>query len=190
VLQPIVVVTVVAAGSVDDYNGATRLSLREAVALESDVGVDEVALTIKAASVILRFDITLESEQASTQLTQRLSQTALANASAASYLLGVTVESAPAIETSVRRIVYAHPAAPPPLQGSSDHTLIMYIGIGGGVTILLAILCAGARAARGSTKKRGTGSRAKGCMSRCGQARVCMPNTEESTPGIDNRIVS
>ena len=141
VLQPQVVITLVAAGAVDDYDQSTRADLREALASETGVSVDDVALTIEAASVVMRFDVNVESEAAGAQLVTSLS-TSMSTASAASSLLGVQVESTPQLEAVVTRIVVVvpSPSTPPPSGPSGGGGLIGAIAGGGGAGMLLVLL--------------------------------------------------
>ena len=63
-LQPQVVITLVAAGSIDDYDETRRTSLRAGFAANMGVGIDAVALTIAPASVAMRFEVDVATEEA------------------------------------------------------------------------------------------------------------------------------
>jgi len=138
VLQPQVVITLVASGTVDDYDDGKRANLREGFAAEMGVAADDVALTIEAASVLVRFDVDVSSEEAGAQLVTSLSAR-LSSASAASSLLGIEVESTPTLEAVVTRIVLQPPPSMPP-SGGGGSVMLGAIAGGAGVTLLLLLL--------------------------------------------------
>ena len=119
-----------AAGSVDDFDLVKRTRLRTRVAAAADVTVEKVTLSVEAASVRLRFDVSSVEATALTALAASLAA-ALPSADAASTLLGVTVLMAPLLTI----------AGQSPLEESTGH-----IDSGGGKDSSLALPLAGASA--------------------------------------------
>ena len=110
---PPVVLTMTAAGSVDDFDETTtaglakKTSLRGSIASAAGVDASAVTLTITAGSVIITATIAVPASSTAAAVQTTLSST-LGTAAAASAALGVTVESVPAI------VVAAPPPLPPP----------------------------------------------------------------------------
>ena len=105
--------SVVAAGSVDDFTPAVQTEMRAAVAAEAGVAVSDVSLAVEAASVRLTFTITLPSEAAATAAVGAL-QARLLNPAAASAFL-----STASLTVAVESIVSA-PAIVQPDAGSGE----------------------------------------------------------------------
>ena len=136
----------VAAGSVDDFDLVKRTRLRTRVATAAGVTVEKVTLSVEAASVRLRFDVSSVEATALTALAASLAA-ALPSADAASTLLGVTVLMAPLLTIAGQSKPLALPPQPPrdpippPLEESTGH-----IDSGGGKDSSLALPLAGASA--------------------------------------------
>jgi hypothetical protein len=142
-LVPQVVITLVAAGTVEDYDDDARTGLIEAFAAESGVPPEDVTLTIEPASVLIRFVVDLPSEAASAQLKAALA-TSMADASAASSLLSIAVESTPLVAAVVTRIILqpplSPPAAPPTPSQEGGGSILLGAAAGGGGGLLVVLL--------------------------------------------------
>ena len=174
-MQPQVVVTLVAAGAVDDFDQATRAGLREAFATAAGVAMADVALSVEAASVRLRFEVDVPSEEQGTSLVITLASK-LTSASAASALLSIDVQSTPTLASVVTRIVVAGtpPSAPPPGDGS----IVIIAAAGGGALLVLCvrlILCKAK--ARRSRHAEGRSSPPSRCWSQ-----VSLPTPRKTVP--------
>ena len=139
VFQPQVLITLVAAGSVEDFDESRRTGLRTSLAAEVGVDVDDVALTVESASVRLRFDVNVATEQAAAQLVSTLSSS-LSTTATASALFGITVEEAPQLEAVVTRIVLVGSPPSTPPEGEAGGMLVVGVIAGAGGGLLLAIV--------------------------------------------------
>ena len=101
---PPVVLILAASGSVSDY--ADTSSIQSKVAKLAGVDASAVTITVAAASVIITATIAVPASTTSTQV-QAVLSAALPTATAATTVLGITVESAPTI------VVAAPPPSPP-----------------------------------------------------------------------------
>ena len=107
-----VAVEFVAAGSPEDYGESARQQLVDAFAALAGVPASRISLSIEAGSVIIRVIIAVASVDGATVLSASLASI-LVNASSASAILGVDVQSSPTI---VSREVASRPSssdAPP-----------------------------------------------------------------------------
>jgi len=129
----------VAAGSVDDFGLARRNGLRTRLATAAGVSVQNVTLSIEAASVRLRFFVSVEAAS-STALAAAL-KAALPSADAASAMLGVEVLTTPLLALEGR---------PPPLHRDPTPTSVnesaSHVESGGGEDSSLVLRLAGAGA--------------------------------------------
>ena len=89
-------ITIIAAGTVDDYNTTLLSSMEETFAAAANVSVDAVTVTVAAASVVLTVTIGTDSEAEADGVSASLS-TSLASASAASAFLNIAVEATPSV---------------------------------------------------------------------------------------------
>ena len=110
--QSLVVLTMTAGGSVDDY--ADTSSLRGAIAAIADVDASAVTVAVTAASVLITVTITVPAA-ATPAAVQALLTSSLGTADAASAALGITVLSVPTVVVAVPPSPLASPASPPPL---------------------------------------------------------------------------
>ena len=124
----------IAAGSVEDFGLARRTELRTRLAAVAGVAVEKVTLGVEAASVRLRFSVSVEAA-AATALAAAL-EAALPSAAAASALLGVAVLTLEGWAPQLHR-----DPTPPSLNESASH-----VESGGGEDSSLALLLAGAGA--------------------------------------------
>ena len=129
----------VAAGSMDDFGLARRTELRTRLATVAGVSVQKVTLSIEAASVRLRFSVSVEAT-ASTALAAAL-EAALPSADAASAMLGVVVLTMPLLTLEGWPPQLHRDPTPPSLNESASH-----VESGGGEDSSLALLLAGAGA--------------------------------------------
>ena len=129
----------VAAGSVGDFGLARRTELRTRLAAAAGVAVEKVTLSVEAASVRLRFSVSVEAA-ASTALAATL-EAALPSADAASALLGVAVLTTPLLTLGEQPPRLHRDPTAPPLNESASH-----VESGGGEDSSLALLLAGAGA--------------------------------------------
>ena len=111
--------TLVAAGSVSDYDAAAQAELRRRLAVAAAVDEARVDLSVEAASVRLRFDVWLDSDEAAQAVATALAAGQLASAAAASSLLGVTVEASPLLFVS-GQLLRAEPSPPSPPPTADD----------------------------------------------------------------------
>ena len=84
--------TLTAAGTVDDYSDAKKASIASTLAAEAGVSVDVVSVSVEAASVIVTARIQATDETQSTSIATALSAR-LSSADAATSFLGIQVES-------------------------------------------------------------------------------------------------
>ena len=91
--QAVVLYTVIASGTIDDYTPQLQSAMREAVAIAAGVDLSYVALTITAASVSLQFTIITPPSASSDGLESNLSRS-MGTSADASSALGIRVESA------------------------------------------------------------------------------------------------
>ena len=129
----------VAAGSVDDFGLARRTELRTRLAKAAGVAVEKVILSIEAASVRLRFSVSVGAA-ASTAVAAAL-EAALPSADAASTMLGVVVLTTPLLTLEGQPPLLHRDPTPPSLNESASH-----VESGGGDNSNLALLLAGAGA--------------------------------------------
>ena len=135
----VVSLVLVAAGSVDDFDLARRTELRTRLATAAGVSVQKVTLSIEAASVRLRFSVSVEAA-ASTALAAAL-EAALPSADAASTMLGVVVLTPPLLTLEGWPPQLHRDPTPPSLNESASH-----VESGGDEDSSLALLLAGAGA--------------------------------------------
>ena len=141
----------VAAGSVDDFSLARRTKLRTRVATAAGVAVEQVTLSVEAASVLLRFSILVDAA-ASTTMAASLAA-ALPSADAASALLGVAVETVPLLTLAGQSEPLILPPqphrdpTPPTLDESASHVASgrsedsnLALPLAGAGALLLAVL--------------------------------------------------
>ena len=131
----VVSLVLVAAGSVADFGLARRTELRTRLATAAGVAVEKVTLSIEAASVHLRFSVSVE-VAASTALAATL-EAAFPSADAASALLGVAVLTTPLLTLEGRPPQLHRDPTPPSLNESASH-----VESGGGEDSSLALLLA------------------------------------------------
>ena len=131
----VVSLVLVAAGSVADFGLARRTELRTRLATAAGVAVEKVTLSIEAASVHLRFSVSVE-VAASTALAAAL-EAAFPSADAASALLGVAVLTTPLLTLEGRPPQLHRDPTPPSLNESASH-----VESGGGEDSSLALLLA------------------------------------------------
>ena len=79
-----------------DYDASAITSLRQAFATAAAVDLADVTVSVAAASVLITATIAVEGESASSSVASSLSS-ALSSASAATSVLGITVEQAPTV---------------------------------------------------------------------------------------------
>jgi len=91
------VTTLTAAGVVEDYDEAVRASLAQVFATEAGVALSAVTVEVAPASVVLTVSIAVSTPAQSDAISNTLSAR-LASATAASAILGISVESTPAID--------------------------------------------------------------------------------------------
>lgn len=165
-LQTQLVVTLVAAGSSEDYDQERRNALRQRFA-SSMTGVETsaVSLTVEAASVHLRFAIDVASKEAAEQLVSSLSSS-LGSASAASSLLDIQVESAPEMKTVVTRVLIQPPVAASPTAG--------VVGAAAAAAVTVAALVLALLLMRSRRARRG------GAHGICSTPRVTAPAQDEN----------
>jgi len=108
------VVTFTAAGSADDYQegSAASLQVKTALATTANVDANKVTLVITSGSVNIDAIIAVEDATAAAAAESAVGG-AMSDASAASALLGIVVESAPVLVTKVA-VVDMSPPSPPP----------------------------------------------------------------------------
>ena len=137
---PPVMLTMMASGSVSDYEDTS--SLRTAIASAAGVEAEAVTITVAAASVIITAAIAVPASTTSTNV-QTLLSAALPTAAAATAMLGITIESAP-------RVVVATTGPSPSLEDTVSHTEpngteldtpVLVIIILGGLAVL-GLVCA------------------------------------------------
>ena len=129
----------VAAGSVDDFDLVRQTELRTRLATAAGVAVQKVTLSVEAASVRLRFSVSVE-VAASTALAAAL-EAAFPSADAASALLGVAVLTTPLLTLEEQPPQLHRDPTPPSLNESASH-----VESGGGEDSSLVLLLAGAGA--------------------------------------------
>ena len=129
----------IAAGSVEDFGLARRTELRTRLAAVAGVAVEKVTLGVEAASVRLRFSVSVEAA-AATALVAAL-EAVLPSADAASALLGVAVLTTPLLALEEQPPQLHRDPTPPSLNESASH-----VESGGGEDSSLALLLAGAGA--------------------------------------------
>ena len=135
----VVSLVLVAAGSVDDFGLVRRTELRTHLATAAGVAVQKVSLSVEAASVRLRFSVSVE-VAASTALAAAL-EAAFPSADAASALLGVAVLTTPLLTLEEQPPQLHRDPTPPSLNESASH-----VESGGGEDSSLVLLLAGAGA--------------------------------------------
>jgi hypothetical protein len=129
----------VAAGSVEDFGLARRTELRTRLAAAAGMAVEKVTLGVEAASVRLRFFVSVEAA-AATALVAAL-EAVLPSADAASALLGVAVLTTPLLALEGQPPQLHRDPTPPSLNESASH-----VESGGGGDSSLALLLAAAGA--------------------------------------------
>jgi len=135
----VVSLVLVAAGSVEDFGLARRTELRTRLAAVAGVAVEKVTVGVEAASVRLRFSVSVEAA-AATALVAAL-EAALSSADAASALLGVAVLTTPLLALEEQPPQLHRDPTPPSLNESASH-----VESGGGEDSSLALLLAAAGA--------------------------------------------
>ena len=135
---------VVAAGDVADYDtDAEKAPLITAFAQSVGAAVEDVTLTVEAASVKLTFEVVTKSEVAKAAFESTMTTWA-AQPAAATAALGVTVQSTTLKET----VTVAPPPLPPPPMTppptppptSSEVDIVVIVGVVAGVVAVL-VLC-------------------------------------------------
>ena len=129
----------IAAGSVEDFGLARRTELRTRLAAVAGMAVEKVTLGVEAASVRLRFFVSVEAA-AATALVAAL-EAVLPSADAASALLGVAVLTTPLLALEGQPPQLHRDPTPPSLNESASH-----VESGGGEDSSLALLLAAAGA--------------------------------------------
>ena len=132
--RPAVEMTLLAAGSVEDYDDTKRQSLKDSVAALNP-GAEEVLLTIRPASVSITLQI-LFADLAAANSAASAMRTALGSSAAgASAALGISVQSVPSITAKVVVVVVDRPPS------SGDSVIIgAAAGGGGGLLLVLVVL--------------------------------------------------
>ena len=130
--------TIVASGTVSDYDSVTRIGLRINVATELGVPASAVSLQITAASVNLKFSVSYDNPDQAAAGSSALA-TKLSNTSAASALLStpskpVVVESIASLPSVVTATASPPPppparSGPPPLPPSPPPPVVVGIGL-------------------------------------------------------------
>ena len=128
----LLLLSMTAAGTVDEIDEAQQTSMRQTIANETGVDVENVSLEITAASVNILAYIMVPVTMAVATVQSAL-ETSFATADAASNLLGVTVESEP-------QVAQASPPSSPP---SDDKAGIIAGSTVGGVLLLVLVLVLG-----------------------------------------------
>ena len=107
-------VSVTASGTVSDYapGSSAATTIKTNIATTAGVSPSDVSLTVTAASVNIRCDISVADAAAAESATSAVT-TATSDMTKASTLLGITVESVPVVETKVE--IVNMPPPPPPL---------------------------------------------------------------------------
>lgn len=138
----------VAAGTIDDYNTAKQDEMKETIAEEAGVSVDNVILEITAASVNILAYVMIPVELAVSSVQSAL-ESSFATATQASDLLNVVVESEP-------QVVRASPPSSPP---SDDAPIGIIAGAAGGgallIFIFVVICCYCSRQSKSAPPKQG-----------------------------------
>ena len=128
----LLLLSMTAAGTVEEIDEAQQTSMRQTIANETGVDVENVSLEITAASVNILAYIMVPVTMAVATVQSAL-ETSFATADAASNLLGVTVESEP-------QVAQASPPSSPP---SDDKAGIIAGSTVGGVLLLVLVLVLG-----------------------------------------------
>merc|ERR1719473_1952690 len=121
-----VTTAVVVSGDISDYTDSVRSALIAKVAMEANVPVSAVTLTVGAASVRLSFSIAVPTAQAASNASSALT-VQLANPAAASAFLTTTshtvtveaIHSAPAITFAPSPPPPSSPLSPPAIASTS-----------------------------------------------------------------------
>jgi len=135
----IVSLVLIASGSVDDYDPVRRTELRTRLATATSVAVEKITLSVEAASVRLRFSVSVEAA-ASTKLAAEL-EAVLPSADAATTMLGVVVLTKPLLTLEEQPPQLHRDPTPPLLNESATH-----VESGGGEDSSLVLPLAGAGA--------------------------------------------
>ena len=147
---PSVLLVFIAAGSLSDWGPAQQAAVQGEVAALAGVNANDVELTVTAGSVVVRAKISVVDASAATATVSSLG-TQLADAAAASNLLGVTVEDIPSLEAVVEQTVILAPTSPPP-------PILVGVAAATAAAILLVLLCV----ARVACRRRGSVSSREG----------------------------
>ena len=144
----VVLLSMVAAGTIDDYNTAKQDEMKATIAEEAGVSVNNVILEITAASVNILAYVMIPVELAVSSVQSAL-ESSFATATKASDLLNVVVESEP-------QVVQASPPSSPP---SDDAPIGIIAGAAGGgallIFIFVVVCCYCSRQSKSAPPKQG-----------------------------------
>lgn len=137
-------VSLVASGSVEDYDEDAKQSIATKFAELANVTLDAVTVEVASAGVQIHVTIDAADESTATSIEATVSP-ALANTSAATSTLGITVEVAPLVQRIVTVVQLAAPPYSPPSPPAARKTgnndgVIIGASIGGAVGLILIIV--------------------------------------------------
>lgn len=149
-----VVLTLLAAGSPNDFGQQDRQTIITVVAQLANVETWQVVVRFMASSLLIVAEVAAESEAAASRVARNL-RSSLASASAATYLLraaSVAVEATPTVTIARTAVMlpapsipmpppFAPPAASSEQANSSSKGVIVGAAAGGGAMVVALVAC-------------------------------------------------